>query len=411
MVRTKRLMGFLLAVLLLFMTPAATLAAPDTKDSLEQQITSDTGALSNAKNEKKNLESSLEAAQESKETLVQEKNQLASHMEELDGKMSTVSAKLWEVESLLETKTKQLSEMEERLEKAQEDIKVQYEDMKIRIQFMYEHGTMSFIEILFSCKSFSDLLNKAEYIEQVSAYDREMLDEFEATKKKIEKLEKDLEVEQEALQMTKGEVEKQQQEMKGLIEEKRDEIEEYEADIENKQKAIEEYENMIKEQDDMIRALESSVAEAKRKRAQMNVSGNGTPAPTYRGGAFCWPAPSYTRISDEYGERMHPILQVTQYHNGLDMAAPSGSPILAAADGYVVAAAYNATMGNYIMLDHGDGLYTIYMHASALYVSEGQNVEMGEQIAAVGSTGRSTGPHLHFGVRLNGSYVNPWNYL
>ena len=93
------------------------------------------------------------------------------------------------------------------------------------------------------------------------------------------------------------------------------------------------------------------------------------------------------------------------------MAAPSGSPILAAYDGEVVAAAYNGSMGNYVMLDHGDGLYTIYMHASALYVSKGQTVARGEKIAAVGSTGRSTGPHLHFSVRLNGSYVSPWNYL
>jgi murein DD-endopeptidase MepM/ murein hydrolase activator NlpD len=126
---------------------------------------------------------------------------------------------------------------------------------------------------------------------------------------------------------------------------------------------------------------------------------------------FCFPAPSYTRISDDYGERVHPVLGVTMFHNGVDMAAPSGSPILAAYDGEVVAAAYSGSMGNYVMIDHGDGLYTIYMHASALYVSKGQTVTKGQNIAAVGSTGRSTGPHLHFGVRLNGSYVSPWGYI
>ena len=93
------------------------------------------------------------------------------------------------------------------------------------------------------------------------------------------------------------------------------------------------------------------------------------------------------------------------------MAAPSGSPILAAYDGEVVAASYSATMGNYIMIDHGDGLITIYMHASALEVSQGQTVARGEEIGKVGSTGRSTGPHLHFSVRKDGSYVSPWNYL
>ena len=108
---------------------------------------------------------------------------------------------------------------------------------------------------------------------------------------------------------------------------------------------------------------------------------------------------------------MHPTLGVEKFHNGIDLASPSGTKILAAYDGEVVAAAYSSSMGNYIMINHGNGLYTIYMHASALYVSKGDIVVKGEHIAAVGSTGRSTGPHLHFGVRLNGEYVSPWNYL
>ena len=131
----------------------------------------------------------------------------------------------------------------------------------------------------------------------------------------------------------------------------------------------------------------------------------------YDGGQFKWPAPEYTRISDDYGNRIHPILGTQQFHNGVDMAAPSGSPILAAYDGEVIAASYSASMGNYIMIDHGDGLITIYMHASSVNVSPGTMVARGERIGSVGSTGRSTGPHLHFSVRLNGSYVSPWNYL
>nr|MBQ8252250.1 peptidoglycan DD-metalloendopeptidase family protein [Lachnospiraceae bacterium] len=283
--------------------------------------------------------------------------------------------------------------------------------MKIRIQFMYEHGTMSFLEILLSCSSFSELLNKAEYIEQVSAYDREMLDYYEETKKNIEELEKELGDQKEILVSVRNDVKSQQDEMSGLIEEKQNQIEKYQKDIKNKEEAIKEYEAMIAEQDAVIRALEASVAAAKAKRAQLDVSGNGTGDSSYSGGTFCWPAPSYTRISDDYGYRNHPILGVKQFHNGVDMAAPSGSNILAAAGGSVVAATYNATMGNYVMIDHGGELYTIYMHASALYVSAGDTVSKGDLIAAVGSTGRSTGPHLHFGVRLNGSYVSPWNYL
>ncbi|MBQ8527127.1 MAG: peptidoglycan DD-metalloendopeptidase family protein [Lachnospiraceae bacterium] len=409
MVKIKRWLGFLLAAVMLLVMPCSVIA--DTKESLDSKIQSESSALNDAQSEKKQLESNLEAAQALKESLEEAKGELAEHVVELDNEMSEVSLKLSEVEQLLASKEVEHKETEEKLAQAKEDVKKQYEDMKIRIQFMYEHGSMSFIEILLSCSSFSEMLNKAEYIEQVSAYDRAMLEYFEETKIKVEKLEKELSEQKEVLSTVKTDVRRQQDEMKDLIDKKQLEIEEYESDISNKEKAIKEYEEMIEAQNSIISALEASVAAAKAKREQMNVSGNSAGNASYSGGAFCWPAPSYTRISDDYGWRTHPTLGVQQFHNGVDMAAPSGSPILAAADGSVVAATYNATMGNYVMIDHGGGLFTIYMHASALYVSSGQQVSKGDEIAAVGSTGRSTGPHLHFGVRLNGSYANPWNYL
>lgn len=132
---------------------------------------------------------------------------------------------------------------------------------------------------------------------------------------------------------------------------------------------------------------------------------------TYDGGTFKFPLASYTRVSDDYGMRMHPTLFVEQFHNGVDFASPKGTAIYAAYDGIVVAADYSSTMGNYVMIDHGGGLYTIYMHASKLYVKKDDVVARGNTIAAVGSTGRSTGNHLHFSVRLNGEYVSPWNYI
>ena len=406
MINTKRWLGFLLALMMLVITPCSVMA--DTKESLDQQIREDSAALDNAQSEKEKLQDNLEVAQELKKALQVTKNELTDHMVELDNEMSQVSMKLFEVEELLEMKEVEHRETEERLVVAKDNIEKQYEDMKIRIQFMYEHGSMSFLEILLSSSSFSEMLNKAEYIEQVSAYDRQMLNQYEVTKVKVEKLEKELSDQKQILETVRADVQKQQDEMKGLIDEKKEEISEYETDIANKEKAIKEYEDMIAEQDGIIGALEAAVASAKKKQQQMGVSNNSA---SYGGGTFCWPAPSYTRISDDYGWRTHPTLGVQQFHNGVDMASPSGSPILAAADGVVVAASYNATMGNYVMIDHGGGLFTIYMHASALFVSSGNIVSAGDEIAAVGSTGRSTGPHLHFGVRLNGSYVSPWNYL
>lgn len=414
MVRKKGVIGAIMAAVLLIGATGTAFAAPESADSLDDAINKGTDALSDAQDEKKQLQSNLSAAQAMKKELENAKTALTGDVVELDSQMSEVSNDLLEVQNLLDTKEAELEKTTKELAQAKIDVEKQYEDMKLRIKFMYENGTMSYIQILLSSGSFSELLNKAEYIEQVSEYDRNMLQTYQDNRDKITRLEKDLKDQKEVLEQVKGDVEAKQTEMAGLISDKQSEIEGYENDIQNKEEAIKEYEAMIAEQDSTIKALEASVVAAKAKRAQMTVSDNSTNAadqPHYGGGSFVWPAPSYTRISDDYGYRTHPILGIQQFHSGVDMAAPSGSSILAAADGTVVAATYNATMGNYVMIDHGNGLYTIYMHASALYVSSGQSVSAGSTIAAVGSTGRSTGAHLHFSVRQNGSYVSPWNYL
>ena len=278
--------------------------------------------------------------------------------------------------------------------------------MKKRIKFVYERGTTSTAEMLLSSKSFVDFLNKAEFITRMSAYDKRMLDSYIEAKNLVAAKEQELIEQKNGLEDAKAAVQNEQDALETLMEDKEKEITVYEGDISNKEAAIAEYEAMIAEQDQIIKDLEAAILEEKKRLLAENKK-----AIVYDGGQFKWPAPSYTRISDEYGYRIHPILGTEQFHNGVDMAAPSGSPILAAYDGEVIAASYSPTMGNYIMIDHGDGLITIYMHASSVSVSDGTMVARGEQIGCVGSTGRSTGPHLHFSVRLNGSYVSPWNYL
>ena len=278
--------------------------------------------------------------------------------------------------------------------------------MKKRIQFMYERSDSFYLETLFGSNSIAGIVNRADYIEALSRYDREKLDEYVETRKYVELCKEELEVEKQLLDEAKEAVEQEEANVSTMIGEKEAQILSVSSDISNKEAAIKEYEDMIAQENAEIAALEKAVAEEKARLEAENAQ-----ARIYNGGMFAWPCPSYKRISDEYGNRMHPTMGVEKFHNGLDMAAPSGSSILAAYDGDVVAADYSASMGNYIMIDHGSGLYTIYMHCSALYVSKGQSVSKGQNIAAVGSTGRSTGPHLHFGVRLNGRYVSPWNYL
>lgn len=360
--------------------------------------------ISKAKEEKKALQSGLTNVKELKKQLETSKANLTNYVAELDANLVTIQAKIDELKTLITEKEEQITQKTKELEEALAVQQAQYEAMKSRIKFMYEKGDMLYMELVFSAESFGEMLNKADYIEMLSSYDRKMLDEYVAYAEYVALCKESLEEEKTVLDEAKATVEEEEASLNALISVKEQEIYNVSSDIKNKEQAIKEYEADIAAQDETIKALEAAVAEERRRLAAEQ-------GRKYDGGVFAWPAPSYTRISDDYGTRTHPILGIQQFHNGVDMAAPGGSPILAAYDGKVVAADYNSSMGNYIMIDHGDGLYTIYMHASALYVSKGTEVTKGQKIAAVGSTGRSTGNHLHFSVRLNGSYVNPWQYL
>jgi len=359
-----------------------------------------------AEKDKANLKSGLTDVKSVLKSLESAKGNLEDYIEELDEELELINSKMEVLKQQIADQEIAVAAATSALEAAQKREDDQYETMKIRVKFMYERGDDSVITMLLSSESFVDFLNRAEFINKVSAYDRAMLNQYISAKNETAVIKADLEEEQRQLNEAKAGLENEQEAMEELIASKNEEIDAYESDIEDKEKAVKEYEAMIAEQNQIIKDLEAVILAEKKRLLEANKK-----TIVYDGGKFKWPAPEYTRISDEYGNRIHPTLKVQQFHNGLDMAAPSGSPILAAYDGEVVAADYSATMGNYIMIDHGDGLYTIYMHASALLVSKGQMVARGEQIAKVGSTGRSTGPHLHFSVRKDGSYVSPWNYL
>ncbi len=376
----------------------------DEVSDLKASIAEKEEAINDANKLKKELQSGLTDVKKIISGLEKSKNNLSAYINELDTSLELAQSKIMELNTLITDKEAEIKATTEELNAAIATEESQYEAMKNRIRFMYEHGENMFFELLMSSQSFGDAINKADYIEELTAYDRHMLEKYQATREYVEVCKVQLEAEQVVLEEAKKDVEAEEQALETLITEKEKEITAYENDINNREKLLAEYEAEIAAQEAEIKALEDAVAAEKAALASATRR-------KYDGGVFAWPAPSYRRISDDYGYRIHPTLKVQQFHNGVDMAAPGGSPILAAYDGTVTAAAYSSTMGNYIMIDHGDNLYTIYMHASKLYVSKGAEVVKGQKIAAVGTTGRSTGNHLHFSVRLNGKYVNPWNYF
>lgn len=387
-----------IAIMFTYVEPARAV----TNDSIREKE----DQIKKAKEEVSNLKSSMTDVEALKKELERSKNDLTAYVTQLDTELSGIQEKIQKYNTLITEKEDQIVETTEELNEAIKQQEDQYEAMKKRIRFMYEKGDTFYLEMLFSSAGFADMMNKADYIESLSRYDRNKLEEYVQTREMVELCKEELETEKELLDEAKTAKEAEEATISSLIEEKEAQIKSVSGDIANKEAAIKEYEAMIAQENAEISALEKAVAEEKARLEAENAQ-----ARIYNGGMFTWPCPGYKRISDEYGNRIHPILGTQQFHNGVDMAASSGTAILAAYDGDVIAATYSSSMGNYIMIDHGSGLYTIYMHCSALYVSKGQAVTKGQNIAAVGSTGRSTGPHLHFSVRLNGNYVSPWNYL
>lgn len=362
--------------------------------------------IKQAEQEKEALQSGLTNLQTIKKELETQKANLKQYVAQLDSSLMEIEQNIASLNLQIDAKEEEIEQNEIELEAALEREENQKKFMIARIKLAYETGTPQLTDLLLRASNFGDFLNKADYMEKVMAYDQRMLQDYMAIREYVELCRDELELEKQILDQAKYNVELEQQNLEELIDQKSRDIISYETDINNKANVIKEYEAEIEAQNAEIAALETAIAEEKKK----IIASSGTVL-TYDGGVFKFPLATYTRISDEYGMRMHPTLGVEQFHNGVDFAAPKGTAIYAAYDGKVAAAAYSGSMGNYVMIDHGDGLYTIYMHASALYVEKGDIVVKGETIAAVGSTGRSTGNHLHFSVRLNGAYTSPWNYL
>lgn len=370
-----------------------------------EKVTEDaasTKSLQEAQDEKAQLEKALKEAQSTIEDLKDSKGDIESKVTELNQQLIDISARITDLENQLTAKSEDIQETKDELAGAKEREAQQYADMKVRIQFMYENGQTSYLEALLSSRNISEFLNSADYIAQIQSYDRQKLTEYQDTVESIVNLEAQLEQEYTDLEALKSTVESNKATVAAMMRQKESELADISGDIEDAQSDADYYAAEIQAQEELIAAI---------KRAEAEKAAAGVEEHPYTGGAFRWPCPSSTRVTSNYGTRVSPMSGASSNHKGIDIGASAGADIIAAADGTVTAASYSSAAGNYVMIDHGGGLYTVYMHASSLLVSPGQTVSAGDVIAKVGSTGISTGSHLHFGVSLNGSYVSPWSYL
>lgn len=307
-------------------------------------------------------------------------------IEELSDQITTVQSEINTLDS-------ELSKLETSIKEKEKELLEKKELLEDRMVAMYMAGDTTYLDVLLS-GGFVDFVSNYYLVSQIVQYDSNLIDE-------VDKIKTSLEEDKAQVEAKKQEKVTKQSSLKTLKSQKQSKVDSLTTEQKDLQSKVDAWDSKMKE-----------LQEAER-RAAAAAAGSGNSNYQYNGGPLQWPVPSSKRITSNYGYRLHPIYKTYKLHSGIDIGASSGSSIVAAESGTVLLASYgyNGGYGNYIIINHGNGLTTRYAHCSSLSVSVGQSVTKGQVIAAVGSTGDSTGPHLHFEVRLNGTSYDPLNYL
>ena len=356
------------------------------------------------------LATQIKTAKDAYEELKTEKDGVLAEVTRLDVELDEVTTEYLLVSDELAQTTALLEQTEIELAEAEAQYEAQYAAFRDRVRYMYENGSIGYLETLFTAESFSDFLNQVEYINCIVEYDENMVTRLQETENTIAaKLqdisEKEIEVSALAVQLERKkhayeeEFAVKEAALFDLMEDEAAALAEYKA-FEDADKVIQ---AEIKKWQEAEKArIEAAAAADRARAASSSVNFDGQ---------MRWPVPSSSRISSGYGYRTSPISGRREFHTGIDIPAATGNSIIAAEKGVVVTAGWINGYGYTVVLDHGGNVTTLYGHCSRLLVSVGQSVARGQEIARIGSTGWSTGPHLHFQVMERGGHVTPSKYL
>ena len=400
----------------IFAAPVFSVHAEETKEDVEQQ--------------KEEAQQAQEEANANAEKYQKKVDKLTAAVNELDKQATDISTPIVVKKQQAEDLQNEIDETQTKLAEAQVSEDNQYEAMKKRIQYLYEEGDVAYIDALMSSASFEDSLNKSEYVDQLSTYDQKQLNKLVKTKNDIAEYQQTLKDDLADVEKVKADLETKQADLDDVISQKNAEINKYSDDVEMQKALAAEYAKQESELDDKLAELarqEQQRLEEERKQREAEQqqqdnnggsdnsgsdsdnSGSNNGGSTTGSGQFIWPVSG--PITDYFGPRESPTAGASSNHMGIDIGCSYGVPIAAADAGVVTVAEWGESGGNYVMIDHGNGFVTMYLHNSSLAVSVGDVVSQGQTIAYAGSTGYSTGTHCHFSVFLNGSYVNPLDYL
>ncbi len=289
----------------------------------------------------------------------------------------------------------QIKQLQEEIQKAEVQLRARQAILNKRVRVIYMHGQLSYIEVILGANSFSDFANRLELLKRIIRSDFNLIQEIQQRKAAIEAKKVEIEKEKARLDELASEAQKVQDEVKA----KKAEQQRVLAHARTQQDAAKQMEADLIARSNEIRQMIQS-------RMQQN---SGSDQIVHGNGTFIWPCNG--PITSPFGYRTHPIFGTTIYHSGIDIGVDYNTPIHAADGGTVILAGWCGGYGNAVIIDHGNGLQTLYGHNTSVAVSEGQTVSQGQVIAYSGSTGYSTGPHCHFEVRRNGEAVDPMGYL
>ena len=346
-------------------------------------------------------------AQNTLNDIKNEKATTTNDISKINDNISELSDKIDDLQNEIDDLNDKISENEKEIEEKEKEVEKKQELLKKRLVSMYKTGGTSYINVLLGSSSTIDMIVTYDAVDDIAKADTNLIDSIKSEKTNLEGKKQELENNKTEVDSKKKILDTEQSSLSAKKVEKQEKVAQLSESEQKTQKEIDTYNEQIREVNNQLAAIAKAAAKKSSSKSKSSS------AKIYTGGKFTWPCPSYTRISNYFGYRSaaetHGIGSTN--HKGIDMAAPYGSNIIAAGSGEVILASYKGGYGNCVMIDHGGGIVTLYGHASSICCSVGQSVKTGDVIAKVGSTGNSTGNHLHFSVLVNGTYVNPASYL
>lgn len=352
-------------------------------DALKKEQQESQAKQQELKEQLADVEADQQAAQQKRELLTQQLNAINAEIKNIDAQIAYYDG--------------EIAQKEEERKEAEAREQEQYELFCQRVRLMEEEGTVSYWSILFNAENFSDLLDRIADVDAVMDYDNAVMDQLIATRQELERLQAELESARAEEQAAKEQQEAKRAEQQAKVAEAQKLLDQINANIEEVNRQLDEESAAAADIQAEI-AKKQKQLEEERKQQNIVISSET---------GYLWPLPGYYRLSSQFGYRIHPITGVAHSHTGIDIPASGGTSILAAKSGQVVTSAYHYSYGNYVVIDHGNGNSTLYAHMRSRAVSEGQMVTQGQVIGYVGTTGSSTGNHLHFEVRDNYTRVDP----